>query len=541
MNPRALIVASLAAAALAGLAMAAEGQEESFLKPADLESGFSRTSLVSGSLVALTALLVAACCTAFAGLLATCRVRDRLVPLMAVFVGTYVVVSMMQTAMFNYHAIDIARFAQFAVSLVIANEPASPSVYIGPMAFLIGAGLVIQAAARRLMGRADAPRDVSAALPAFIGALIIAFPALVVLAVGSIRVLLALPDEDPATLAYLIVLPLSALAGLALIVIGSIKAWHLGLVARDRRLAPVAREAWEGLRRAEWAAVATLLALALLASIMKPVQDPILEAGRVFGVTARTHTQFQVLLPILLVPWFTLQRPIMEALRTGGNGGHANLRGGHPLVIGFWIAGGAGLVGAVLATWLLGGALWPWLFCSLPLTIYALSALRAQDSLLPALTTAAILWAIGNTIGGSFQLTTNSQLRYEVSPGMLALWRAMAILLAAWAVARAARAQAAGLRQAIAWPLTMGLAGSIGIIIFFELSLSAWIIRDGGAEYVAIGTLMASLDPPVRAVLHVMAGMGAFLSGLAIARLERPDWFGRATPQPTPMPPLPTE
>lgn len=542
MDPRAYLVAGLAVAALGGLALAAESQIETFLKPQDLDSGFAERDSVSGNLVALTAFLVAGGMTGAAALLARGPVRQRLLPLGLFYVSCYAVVFMLQTGMFNYQAIDLARTATFSISPLFANAPATPSVFIGPFALLMAAALGMAASGHRLSGRGFALRRPEQALGLFLGALALATPVLVIMLLGNLRLLLALGSDEPGMLPYLFVLPLVGLCAIAFLVAGSVKAWHLGQFVRNGRLAPVTREAWEAMRRVEMAAAGLLGLLALLAGLLEAREMVLLEAGRVFGLSARSHLQSQSLALVLLVPWFLSHATVLRFLAEHDSHSRTLAVGGvHPLVAGYWVAAGTGLVAAAAANWLLAGALWPWLMAAVPVAVFALVALPSGEGLLPAMLAATVLWGIGNTVTGDFQLATDTQFRYDTSQGLLALWRAMAVSMVAWAVARAARGRILMMRRNLAWPLTMALAVCVALIIFVELPFSAWVIRGpGGAEYVGIGTVVAAQDTAVRAVMHTLAAVGAFAAGLAVARVERPDWFGQGgSALSTPMPQLP--
>ncbi len=527
MDWRAWLVAAFAVVALAGLAIAAEAQLETFLKPKDVTAGFGESSAVQGNLVALTGLMVAGAITMIGAIMARVPGRQRVLPLVTMFLSTYLLVLLIQTAMFNYQANDVARDALFAVSPFLFNGDAAPSVYIGPIAIILGAAMGIAASASRLLGRSrrlETPRD---ALRAAMGAYIIAVPFLAILIWGNLQVLFALPETDPGTLAYSFALPLLGLAGLALLVIGPIKIWQVALTVRNGRNGLAAHDAWIALRRAEWAALAVLAAVPLAATALEPLPLDILEAGTVFGLTARSHAQACMLVIIAALPMLPLQTPVLRILRAD-----ATLQGRHeaPSLVLAWtftsaVAAGVALAG--LGTWLVEGVLWAWVYASLPIAIFALVALRPGDGLMPAMMAAVVLWAIGNTVTGFFQLASNSAIQYHTSPGLLALWRAASVLLIAWAVARAAREHIDGLGRAFAWPLTAGLGAAVALIVFLELPFSAWVIFDSGAEYVGIGTVVASQDPPVRGVIHFLTGLSAFLAGLAVARLHRPEWFAR--------------
>ncbi len=519
----------MAVVALTGIALAAEAQLETFLKPEEVTLGFDERAAVQGNLVALTGLLVAAALTAAAGIMARAPVRQRILPLATIFVSAYLLVLLLQTAMFNYQAIDVARQAVFGVSPVLFNGDAVPSVYIGPLALILAASMGILVSAARLLGAPSAPMLPAQALRGHMAALALSVPFLAVLVWGSLQVMLALPEDDPQALPYMLALPLSALAGLALLVMGGIKVWQLGHVVRDGPRGLAAHDAWIAIRRAEWAAMGVLAAVALGAGALAPLPNEALEAGRVFGLTARSHSQASLLILITLLPAFAMQTPVLRLLRADDvlEGRHQERSLG--LVITYLAMVALGLAGAGLASWFVAGVLWAWVFALLPVTIFGLVALRPADGLMPAMLAACLLWAIGNTVTGSFQLVSDSGVDYDTAPGLLALWRASAVLLVAWAVARAARDRIGSMGRALAWPVTAGIGAAVALIVFLELPFSAWIVYEHGAEYVGIGTVVASQDAPVRAVIHGLTGLAAFLAGLGVARLHRPEWFVRRT------------
>lgn len=540
MDVRVLLFGGLVLVGLLAVALAAEHQEETFLKPSELESGFEdrKSEQVSGALVFLTGIPVALATALAASLLSPRHWYHRIAPAAAIFGSTYILVLLVQSAMFNYTAIDVSRSASFSISLLVANESASPSLYIGPLALLFGAAIGFREAGRALF----APPEAGAPPPEqnllrFLGAVLLAAPFLIVLAIGSIRVVAGLPETETGSIAYFIALPLAALAAVGLLVTAGVKAYHLGAYARNRHLGDVAIEAWDATRRAEWVLVGVLSGLAVLASILEPVQADVLQAGRVFGITAQSHMQFQLLIVLALLPSFMLHQPTVRAIDTHSTHEGSLSLGMHRHVMGVFIALGVALVGTTVLTFATDGSLWPWMAATVPLAGFALVALRPRDGLLPGMLGAFVLWAIGNTVTGSFQLTTDAQLRFHTHPGVLSLFRALAVLLAAWAVARAARERTQDMQRTLAWPLTVGLGACVALLLFLEFPFTAWIVRDGG-EYVGIGTFVASQDQAVRVVMHTVSGLCALGIAMGTARLHRPDWFRRGGP-PSPVPDLP--
>ncbi len=530
MNLRPLLVATMAVVALTGLALAAEAQLETFLKPEEIINGFDERSAVQGNLVAVTGLLVAAALSVAAGVMARVPWRQRIVPLGTIFVSAYLLVLMMQTAMFNYNANDIDRAAAFAVSPVLFNGEAIPSVYLGPMALIVAASMGLATGASTLLGSAERLTRPRNALMAHMGAFAIAAPFLIILIWGDLQVLMSLPEQDPGALSYMLVLPLSMLAGAGLLVMSGIKTWQLAIASRDGSRGLAAHDAWIAIRRAEWAAIGVIVAVALGAGALAALPLPGLESGRVFGLTARSHAQASLLVLITLLPTMGLQTPVLRVLRSEATLEGRQQEPSRAIFLSYLGTLVAGLIGAGLATLLIPGVLWAWVFAALPTAIFGLVALRPRDGLLPAMMVATLLWAIGNTVTGSFQVVSDSSINYDTAPGLLALWRAAAVLIMAWAVARAARDRIETMGRALAWPLTAGMGAAVALIIFLELPFSAWVIHESAVEYVGIGTVVASQDAPVRAVIHALTGTAAFLTGLGAARLHRPDWFRQRAP-----------
>ncbi len=525
MHFRALLVAVFAVIALTGLALAAEAQLETFLKPEEITNGFDERSAVQGNLVALTGFLVAGAITAIGAVMARVQWSRRWLPLVTMFLSTYLLVLFMQTAMFNYVANDVARQASFSVSPVLFNGIAAPSVYIGPLAMILAAAMGISASAARLLGTSRPLTTPLAALKRYMGAFALSVPFLAILVWGNLQLLLALPQDDSGTLPYFLVLPLVALAAVALLVMGGVKIWQLAMVVRNGPAGLAAHDAWIALRRGEWAAIGVLVGVGLTAAALEPLELTILEAGRVFGLSARSHAQASVFVILTLLPALSLQTPVLRLMRADETLDRQRQAPSLRLAWTYIALVAVGVAAAGIATWLIQGVLWAWVFAALPVAVFGLIALRPVDGLLPAMMSATLLWAIGNTVTGSFQLASNSGVDYHTAPGLLALWRAAAVLLVAWAVARAARDKIGSMGRSLAWPLTAGIGAGVALIIFLELPFSAWIIFDNGAEFVGIGTVVASQDPPVRAVIHGLTGVAAALSGMAVARLHRPEWF----------------
>ncbi len=556
-SPRVAVLILAAGAAMAGLALGAASQVETFLKPEDLESGFANTPSAGGNLVLLTALLTALSITVAAVVLSRRRPLHRIAPALGLFGSLYLLVCLVQSAWPNYQAIDTARTAVFSITPLISNGDAVASVYVGPLAIIL-LGITGTAAAGRALlspgqhSNPTHPASRTTWTQRFAGAHLLAIPFLAVLAVGSIRIMLALPANDPDASPYLFVLPVVALACLGLMVTGGMKTWHLVAYARDARLVDVAREAWSGLRRAETVLASVLIGCSLLAFLLKPIDLELLQAGRTFGTTTRGHVQAAFLLLVPLLSTMLAGRSLFDAPKTTeiAPAGPAPDTHTQPLPRGIalatWIATGYALAAAFLGI-LLPGALWAWLFTLLPLAILALALLPARDAAPLGFLAAIVLWGLGNTVTGTFQLNENAgaALHLDSNPGLLALFRVAAVVMAGILVSRLARDNTTSMRTSLAWPLSTGIGAAVALVFILELPFSAWIATSRQGEFVGIGSVLSSQDPAVQTTIHILAALAAGLVGLGVARIQRPDWFARrpgaATPtdaEPIP-PPLP--
>lgn len=538
-SPRVAVLLLCAAMAVAGLALGAESQVETFLKPEQLESGFANTPDAGGNLIILTALLPALGLAAGAVLLSRRRPRHRVAPALGLFVSLYLVAVLLQSAWPNYNASDAARTAIFSITPLISNGPAVASVFLGPMAFLVLGMLGIATAGRALMGTGSGKKDLEEHLHQFVGAHLLALPFLVILAVGSVRLMLDLPGNNPDAGPYLFVLPVVALACIGLLITGAMKIWHLTAYARDVRLVDVAREAWSGLHRAEYALMGILVGVSLLAFLLARIDLEILQAGRTFGTSTRGHVQAAFLLMVPLLP--TLLSGREDGLFDEG---HVDEEIRPGIAVGTWIASGLALLGALVGI-LVPGALWGWLLALLPPVLLALLLLPARHAAPLGFLLAVVLWGLGNTITGVFQLNENAgaNLSLDANPGLLALFRAVSVVLVGFVVSRMARENAASMRRSIAWPLTVGLGAAVALILVLEMPFSAWIATSRQGEFVGIGSVVASQDPAVQITMHTLAILAGALVGIGVARIERPDWFRRSgAPQVAPiqaLPPLP--
>lgn len=200
------------------------------------------------------------------------------------------------------------------------------------------------------------------------------------------------------------------------------------------------------------------------------------------------------------------------------------------------LAVAAALVGlglSALITWTAGDALWAWLAACTPVAALAMARCGPFRSAPVALLLAFVLWAIGNTVVATYDGQDEAILVFRDPPGLLALWRTLGALVAGLAVARLALAAAREERASLAVPMALGVGACLAALALLEMPLSAWLLNRGGGEAIAVGSVMASLDFPVRVLLHTVAGVLGVATALLLARLHRPEWF-----RPPPPPPL---
>ncbi len=530
---RLALVALLGGLAVLGLALGAESQEEVFLEPDPEEQEAALNEGASGNVVVLTAALTALGGSAAVLLLSRRAWGPRLRLGSGLFVGIYAAVFLAQSASPNYNVIPELLFAELYTSLAAPNFPGTPSVLIPVMALLLAAIAGCLTLLRRLLGTpgddaAGTPRDL---LRQQVAAVLLAAPFLALAAWGNLRLLLAIPHDQPGLGPYLVVLPLLSLACLALVGLGLAKAWRLGAFVQNGRLAGAVQESWQALGRAELAAAATIGVLAVLSSALSATDLPELSLRRTFGVTLRAHSQFLLLLAIPLIPTHLAQRRVQRALEAAPVH-RANLESGSdPLAYATAVAVAATLLLAAVGTWLLDGVLWAWMLALLPVTIVAASRLGSAASAAPMFLLAFVVWAIGNTVWASYNGTSTSALQFHDPPGLLALWRTLGAAVAGLAAARLALRLAHGERGSTAVPLAIGAGGCLAAVALLEMPLAAWLITSGNQAAIAVGSVVASQEPAVRILLHSVAGLLGVAAAILVARLHRPDWF-RAPPPP---------
>jgi hypothetical protein len=527
------VVALCGGLAVLGIALGAESQREVFLEPDLSALDQANQDEAAGNLVALTAAIVAFAAAFAAAQLSRRRGLRRAGAATAVFAAAYTAVFVAQTSWPNYNYPQDRSFADLANSLLAANVPAVPSLLLPVFALLLAALLLGGLALRRLLAPDPAPASPRTLLARQCAATLLAVPFLVIAAFGSLRLLLRLPDDQPGLGPYLAVLPTAALLCLGLAAAALAKCWRLGMYVRNGRLAALVQESWQALGRAEAALAGALALLAVLSTALPAADLSDLNLGRAFGVTLRGHMQLLVLLGVPLAPGLLLQRRVLAYLERAPAHSATLESGTDPLAL-------ATLAGSVLSaalaaatTWSDAGALWAWLAVLLPAAAVAFARLGGWRSAPTTLLAAFALWAIGNTVVAHYESGDEAILQFRDPPGVLALWRTLGAALAGAAAARLALLAGRRERVAVAVPAAVGAGACLAALALMEMPLAAWLLNRGGGEAIAVGSLLASQDPPVRILLHSLAGLCGVAAALLLARVHRPEWF-----QPPPPPPL---
>lgn len=528
------LVALCGGLAVLGLAIGAESQHEVFLEPDLSALDQANQAEAAGNLVALTAALVAFAAAFAAAQLSRRRGWRRLAASTGVFAAAYTAVFIAQTSWPNYNVQLESRHADLTNSLLASNVPAVPSLLLPVFALLLAALLVGGLALRRLLAPGPAAESPRSFLVRQCGATLLAVPFLALAAFGSLRLLLRLPDNRPGLSPYLAVLPGAALLCLALAGTAVAKCWRLGMYVRNGRLAGAVQESWQALGRAELALAGALALLAVLSTALPAADLSDLNLGRTFGVTLRGHMQLLVLLAVPLAPGLRLQRRVLAFLERAPAHSATLESGTDPLALGTVAASGASLALAALATWLGGGALWAWLAALLPVAAFAFARLGGGASAPTVLLAAFALWAVGNTVVATYDGGDEAILQFRDAPGLLALWRTLGAAVGGTVAARLALLAGRRERVSVAGPAAVGAGASLAALVLMEMPLAAWLLNRGGGEAIAVGSLLASQDPPVRILLHSLAGLCGVAAALLLARVQRPEWF-----RPPPPPPLP--
>ncbi len=528
---RVALLALCAGLALLGLALGAESQKE-FVLESDLEAqGELASAGAAGNLVILTAVLVALGTSTAAAMLSRRPPLQRLLPAGGLFVSVYAGTFLGQTMWPFYVAFLQERYATLANSLIAANLPAVPSVALGPLALIAGALLGAGWCLTRLLARPGTAPTPLGLLRGQAAAVLLAAPFLAILAWGNLRLLFGLPDDRPGLGPYFVVLPVATLACLALLGVALAKTWQLGTYVRNARLAAATQESWQTLGRVEGALLVLLGALAFTGTFLQAVQLDALEMGRVLGMTLRGHTQMPILLALPLAPLLAVHRAAARVLDDAPLHPATLEDGTHPLARATLVAAVSSAMLACLATFLLRDALWAWVAAVVPAAAVAALRCGAARSAPAALLAAFLLWAIGNTVQATYAGTEGSAvLAFQTPPGVLALFRTLGAVVAAAVLTRLARGLGDG--RVAAWPVAAGAGVALGAVALLEMPLTAWLLNRPGVDAIAVGSVVASLDPPVRAIVHTVAAMLAVAAAVLVALLQRPDWFARRPRKP---------
>jgi hypothetical protein len=541
---RVVWVALGAAVALAGIALGAEFQEEGFLPPDTEEQNRINQGTAPVDPVPLTGLLVGLGVAGVGGALAHRRITsgrpaergrallERAGTLAALGLAAYLLANLVQTAFPTVSLIDTPtlRRGSFAINLLASNSPAIPSALTPVFGAVLATLLVVLWALKRLAvpppqdpWGEPGPQDGVGLLHDQVGTLLLATPFLGLSLWGCLRLVVETPD-GPVGDPYRIVLPLVALALLGLLATASLKAYQVARYLREPRTAPLCEEAWGGLGRTEAWLVGFLLLLAASASLFRPVSAPLLETGGTFGSDLRRHLQLLLLVLVPLAPGIRLHRAGLR-LFSGPPGPAAGPS--RTWVVACLGAVGASLLAAGAATLAIQGPLAGWLLASLPVAMAGvrLRSVRLGSALL--LVTAWSAWGLGNSMVARYDPTDAGLIQFQGSPGALALWRLLGAILAGLAAARLARSAGRSEGARVAWPLAGTTGLCIVAIAFLELPLSIWTDSSSHGQVVALGSSLASQDPPVQAVLHAVALAAGVAAALMVARLCRPEWFQR--------------
>jgi hypothetical protein len=522
-SPRLLLLVLCAIVAVAGIILGAATQKESFLQ----ERGAKRTDPeVAGNLITLTASLTALGVTGGAMLVSRRSVRAGLLPAAGLFATTYLLVWMMQSAFPNYIAIETARTADLSINPVLANSAgfgsaANPGVMLSVLSLLCAGLLGFAWSARLLLGRGEqGPADSRTILGWSVAAFALALPFLAVGIAAHVRLIIELPASVRVGL-YHLLLPIQALAFLGLMVCQSVKVQQLAACVRNPHLRIASEEAWATVARAERIMAGVVVACSAVAFLAPRIELASLHAGLTFGLTTRAYTVLHALVLLPLAAGWLVHREAMRSFAEPPVGAaQANGRTAPLLVVGQALA----LVGALVGAFFLAGALWAWLFAFAPAVWLAMQrpGLASVPTLLLA---AAVTWGIGNTVAASYA-STEAQLQYDVGPGVLALWRLLAVIILGIAVVRGLRAVATQTRPSLLWPLSLAAAFSAGALVLLELPLHAWVqIGTTYGQEVALGSVVGSQDAIIRFIMHALAVGCAITLAISCAYLMRADWF----------------
>ncbi len=513
-----------------GLGLGAVLQHEEHLPP-DAESARESAGAASGDPVVLTAVLVALGGTGALMVLSRQKLRRRIPELAVAAFAFYLLTNLVQTGwpqLLDFRA-QGDRAAHLSINLFLFNGNGLGSVFVPIYGSAIACLLGARWAVRRLLARPTAPATAVALLRRHIGWHALSLPLSAVGAIGTLRLVGEVPDDQ--VFARLL-LPILAIAILAVEGVGLVKLWHLGRAARDGRWAPVAAEALQGLSPIEQALVPLILGLAALGLLMPRLELGTLQPGYTFGVNLQNHVVFLSAAVIPHLPRLWEGNPA-EALRRTPV---ATVSGYQHIAV--WLSYGAGLAciaGAAIAVWLLPGALWPWAIAWT--AAVALGLLGGRSAAAPVLAMAALTWwALGNNLEASFDAALGGNLGHPVSSGWLAFLRLIGLLLAGLAAAAVARALGPDERPSLAIPLSVAVALGVMGAGLMELTLDISVVNRFAGVSVAQGSLLAAQDEAVQGTMHGLCFFVVATAFVALARLARPDWFVRrpTRPQRTP-------
>ncbi|MEK6984799.1 MAG: hypothetical protein AABX89_00235 [Candidatus Thermoplasmatota archaeon] len=519
--------ALLATLAVGGLALGAALQFEAHLPP-DVETQLENNERAGpGNPIPLTGLLVAAAGAGFLALLSRKPSTQRILPTFVAFLSLYLLTIFVQTAWPDLRGVALqgVRAGALSITLIVSNGTGIPSVHVPLFGTLAGLLLATLWAARTLLGR-DRPRSLSGLVREQAARHTLSAPITAVAVAGTLRLVGEIPDGQPLAR---ILLPALAAALVAVEGVGLAKLWQLARTAQDGRWSPVAREAWQGLARLEWALCGAVALLVLAASFLDRLPLESLRPSHAFGVTLQSHTQFVLLALVPALPRLADGGRALVALKEAPPLAHAS--GPHPLAIVTAAMAGISLVLASLGCWLLPGALAPWLLAFLPATGLALS-LGGSASAIALAVTAFASWAFGNDLAATFVASEGSELRDTSSALLVSLARLVGLTLAAAAVARLTRRLGQDERPSIAIPLSALAGVATGLVGLLLLAFDIWVLSTFRGHSVALGSLLASQDTPVQVAMALLAMTLGLAAGLALARLGRPEWFGRPPPRP---------
>lgn len=539
-----------ACVALAGLALGAMSQKETFLQAFGARDP---SGAAAGNLVLLTALIVGVGLGAM-GLILARRPLGQAWPwaLLLVVVGHATTV-LVQSNYPNYQADVDARVATLAVNPLIHQEHGAASAYLGPVGLAVGLLLLLGRCMQGLLGRGDGgpllPRHMAAwALAASVSTVAIA---------GSLRLLFeagATPGHEvaaasdvtaaawPGIVMWAAVLHGAfILAALGLLGTQAWKARHLAALEANPRLRTVVAHAWQRTGRLELGLVAAICAVALLGFTLPVARLDVLAVGRTWEISLRGHAQLLVMVLVALVPAWGVHMRGREAFEAARPTRTIQLTGPHPAFLAGLVATATALVAGCAVslaglgtTGLGGGALWPWLAVLMPWAAVALVWGHPSGVTVPLLL-GLVLWGIGNTVIGSFDGRT-SIIELVMGPEILALWRVAAVVAVGAAVVRVLQPAALAMRPSLRWPLSLATALGIAAVVLLELPQTAWLQQSAfKGEEVGIGSVVAAQDLVIQVLMHVLAVVAALLATASAARILRPDWFPPRRPRGAPV------